>query len=56
MPAAVFLLCTAFGMDEMLGFGYPVMGWLCAICIALPACICDHQKMRKKRAGNDVKL
>lgn len=54
--AAVFLLCGAFGTDEILGFGYPLMGWICAGSIALLSYVCGHRKGPVKSIGNDVKL
>lgn len=54
--AAVFLLCGAFGTDEIMGFGYPLMGWICAGSIALLSYVDEHRKVPVKSIGNDVKL
>lgn len=54
--ASVFLMCIALGTDEILGFGYPVMGWICAGSIALLSYVCGHRKAPVKSVGNDVKL
>ena len=51
MMLTAFLLSCAFGLRDLIGIGYPMVGWICAFAMAGLACYYDRTENRKYIRG-----